>query len=319
MIRRPIRVVLIVAALVGASCSSDQTRSVGAADTSAVATDAPSTSARSSSTPPTAVSTSTAAPTTSPPTTAAPTTLAPTTAAPTTAAGPIGWSPYDATLVTAPMAMPCCGDSWYATVPSPALPAPGQPLADGDYRVEGSWSNDPTAPLQLTVRRFERCEQLPIGSCELDPPYGDRDFGVDESSSYRLTLPLDRQLKVVLSGIAAADGDPDISWKSVTASASGADLAELAGAVDAAYETAIATPIRAGADPWSVLDGLAANPVDRWTPAPPGSGVLTYVYGSAPPLLLQAPVDRGADTIGLISIHVEGGTIMLITYAGFYS
>ena len=41
----------------------------------------------------------------------------------------------------------------------------------------------------------------------------------------------------------------------------------------------------------------------------------------SPPVLLQAVPDsgNGADLIGIVALHVEGGKITLITYGGFYS
>ena len=62
-------------------------------------------------------------------------------------------------------------------------------------------------------------------------------------------------------------------------------------------------------------------------PAEPGAGALVYTHDGAPPLLFQGlvgfddtPLDtRGSDIIGRIALVVEGGTMTINTYAGFYS
>ena len=101
----------------------------------------------------------------------------------------------------------------------------------------------------------------------------------------------------------------------------GADLAKLATALHDSYDKRIGSRIAKGQKPDKVLADVAANPGDGWAAADASAGVLTYTVGSAPPVLLQAVPDsgNGADLIGIVALHVEGGKITLITYGGFYS
>jgi hypothetical protein len=260
-------------------------------------------------------STTTAVPTT----TAAPAATS-TVAAPSTTVAPVrSWEPIDASTVNAPMAFPCCASNWDG-VPSPALPAPGQPLADGVYAISFDWPTDPTQPAAATVRRFEQCTVLPEGSCEAQDSYLPSELGIDPSSSYAVDLPLDDRLGVILTGWDVDRGE--------TRRGTGALLAELIVALDADYATAIGEPLDAGVPAADIAAELQANPANGFGPPPGGdvSGDLVYEFGDAPALLFQALRNgqagvppRGSDVIGRISLIVDGDQLTLVTYAGFYS
>lgn len=306
MSRRAIIALLALAAALS-GCSSDKSREVS-----------PGTSGGSVTAPATE---STAADTT-----AAPTTGAPTTAPPTTAA-PAGWTPILRDDIDGHTAWPCCADTFYG-VPSPELPGPGGTLADGDYPIAAEWSDtDPAAPLVVTVHRFEQCLTHPdLSICAFSGgPFDEHPeaMGVDESTSYEFTLPLDGSLRVVLTGFNG--------WDATTHSAvgSGADLAALAVALDTAYWSAIGSRVAAGEDAWDVQQDVHDHPTGGFVPGGDGSDTtIAFVDGSAPPVLMQglmryegdtAVAGAGTDWLGLVSLHVEGGQLTLFVYAGFYS
>lgn len=274
--------------------------------------------------PPTAAPT-TAAPTTAPPTTAAPTTAPPTTAAPTTAppttvAVKDTWKIIDPASIAAPRGEPCCGALWEAK-PSPPLPGPdNSALADGVYRVEGSWGNAYGGPLALTIKRFEACAKLPASACSSGETPAPTSAGVDDSSSYSMSLPLDGNLKVVFTGFAGVDA----AAKKNVVSGSGADLAGLATAFAAAYQEHIASRLATGESGEAIAAALSANPAGGFGPAADGgggAGTLSFTYGSAPPILMQGITADGTPGryLGLIALIVKGGQPTLTVYGGFYS
>lgn len=245
------------------------------------------------------------------------------TVAPTTLPGPQGWTPVDLEGEVGPLAYPCCGSNWYGTV-SPALPPAGGTLADGGYVVRLEWADDPTQPLVGTVHRLEQCSLLPQGSCQSADSYADDELGIDPSSEMAIELPLDGSLRVVLLGFAGMDS-------SAAAEGNGADLAQLAAALDEDYRAALLEPLAAGVAKDDIVTGLWATgdhhfgkPAYDWEPAP---SELVYTNFGAPPLLFQAafgfdqtPADnRGTDVMGLIGIGVQDGRITLHVYAGWYS
>jgi hypothetical protein len=279
---------------------------------------------------PTTQAPATQAPTTEAPTTGGPTTSAPTTEAaptqpPTTTAPPAGWTVIDAATFPAPLAAPCCASNWYG-VPSPPLPAAGQPLADGAYLIGFDWPDDVTEPIDAEVSRLESCNVLPRGGCEDNGggPYAAEEMGIDRTAVHELTITLDGSLRVVLGGFTGlTDGAGNF------AEATGADLAALVAAVDADYQTAILDPFAAGSTRDEIVNALRAEPAHGF--GPPGvdlSGELVYTFDGAPPLLYQTlpGIDddlaarwRGSDVIGRIALLVDDGTYTITTYAGFYS
>ena len=276
---------------------------------------------------PAAAPTGDAATTTTPvaPTTAAPT-AAPATTAPeptsTSAAPPAGWTAIDPTTIDAPLGIPCCASNWFGD-PSPPLPADGEPLADGAYRVELDWPADPSGSVVATLHRFERCADLPEGSCEEElPEYAPDSLGIDESDEYPLTVSFDDDQRVILTGFNGFDNG------SATAEATGSDLAELIRAVDADYAAAIGDRVLAGEDGLAVFNEVNANPQHGFTPAEEhGTGGLSYVHGDAPPLLFQGPVNLlyddtsagGSRVLVPVSVIVKDGQPTPILFAGFYS
>jgi hypothetical protein len=297
---------LAVAVLLLAACGS--TRSV-TGDTS------PATSA---------VSVSTTSTTQSPPTTPE---LPTTTAAPETTA-PLdegAWSPtpYETPI---PIAYPCCATNYGLSAPSPPLPAPGEPLADGLYTVEWEWPDDMTQPVIATVGRFERCADLPAGACHDQAVFEEYEYGVAEGT-VEVEIRFDESLTVMLGGFVGFEY-PD---KSITLQVGdGLALADLVTNLNADYQKAVVEPVLAGADPWDVAAMLGAFPEHGFS-LPLGEGPemrqIVYTYLDAPPLLYQAlipydvdPADAlGADILGRIALWVEDGQYTVSVYAGWYS
>jgi len=213
-----------------------------------------------------------------------------------------------------PLAVPCCGGDWMG-VPSPALPAPGAPLSDGLYAVDGTWQANPADPIPLRVHRFEACSKIP-DRCEGGEPYDDTAMGVDTSSTYALTMALDAELRVIYSGFRSK---PDGEFVNATSVGDGTNLAALASAVDRAYEQRIASRVRSGENANDVFADVANNPGDGFSAAPLFAGTLLFEHDNAPPVLFQAPVDRGADILGLVVLSITDGKPTLVVYAGFYS
>jgi hypothetical protein len=287
-------------------------------------------------------------PATSDPATSDPATTDPATAVETT---PTTAVPAPATTTTLPVVdggwtlidgydgyanYPCCADTWYG-VPSPELPANSGPLADGDYPVEIQWSEDPTAPVRLLVRRFDLCSSLPQTACEQPPigyAFGPDQMGIDGSVEIELVVPLDEHLGVVLTGF--------WGWGSALpnqASGNGADLAELARAIESAYATVVAPRIAAltgdddvyahGAE--AVVRSIVDHPEGGFGPGTecvpdiPCSS-LSFTHGSAPPILMQAPYGRdetgqpipmrGTDFLRAPSVHIDNGVITLFVFGG---
>ena len=248
-------------------------------------------------------------------------TVTPTTATPSPSPGG-GWTVIDPGTVGAPLAYPCCAETWHGDA-SPPLPMGDEPLSDGIYRVEFEWPTQFGGPIAAEVKRFERCEILPPGSCEDNGGYRPTDLGIDDAVSQPLTLPLDGTLRVVLGGY-TSDGVGNFKV------GTGADLAELLTALDSDYQAAVAEPALAGMGQVDIANALTSAPAHGFAPLPANdySGALLYTHGDAPPLLFQTlfnndardPVGaRGSDLVGRIALLVQNGQLTLTTYAGFYS
>ena len=244
-------------------------------------------------------------------------TEASTTAAPL----PSGWTPIEIGGGTGgQIALPCCGDDFHGT-PSPALPAAGEPLADGDYFVQMAWPDDLSQPLELQLYRYETCSLLPEGTCE--DPSGADNMGVDMTTYYSLMVdPGDSTIAVELFGFRGFDStEPPGAVGTVP------DLIELAQAVEQAYDEVFLPRIEAGEDILALGDDVRNNPQGGFTSGGDG-GIVVFTYGEAPPILFQyiadASVDpwtpiRGVDMQGLNSVAVRDGQLTLMVYAGFYS
>jgi hypothetical protein len=277
----------------------------------------PACSSKTSTDPGTTSVGSTTAPPSSTPGTDAPATTADVA---TTVVPPAGWTVADDSATAGvSYAMPCCGDDFHGT-PSPALPADGAPLADGQYFVRRALNWGDT-PMELQVYRFEACAALPADSCE--DPSGVDNMGVDFSTYAPLTISADDpSLRVVLVGFTGFDsGVPDKALGTV------ADLFELVDAVDAAYATVFYNPFLLGESPDDIVADVMAAPTGGFQLAPEGAGLVTFVHDGAPPLLFQYLFDlsvsppqaiRGSDVLGLNAITVSGSQITLYVYAGYY-
>jgi hypothetical protein len=264
--------------------------------------------------------TSTAAPTTEPTESTVP---EPT----TTVADPNDqWTPISYDDVLMPLAYPCCASNWGLVEPSPALPAPGEPLADGVYSVEWTWPDDMTQPVVATVARFDRCNDLPEGSCEQQATYLDSDYGVGPDS-VEVEIRFDKSLRVVLGGYV---GFEYADKSSTLQLGNGLALAELVTQLNADYQIAVVEPVLAGTETYELVASLSASPAYGFS-APLGEGdqygQIVYSYLDAPPLLYQAllpfQVDpneaKGSDNIGRIALSVEDGRYTVSVYAGWYS
>jgi len=236
------------------------------------------------------------------------------------------WTPISYDEFDMPLSYPCCASNWGLSAPSPDLPAPGEPLADGVYSVEWTWPDDMSQPVVATVGRFDRCSALPEGSCQQQDTYLDSEYGVG-SESVEVEIRFDDSLRVVLGGYVGFDYADKSSALQV---GSGTALADLITHLDADYRAAVVDRVLAGADPWDVAEILGASP-ERGFSLPLGEGPemhqIVYTYLDAPPLLYQAllpfevdPADaRGADNIGRIALRVDGGRYTVSVYAGWYS
>ena len=295
-------VAIVIAVIALAGCGSSVTTSDGTVAPS----DPPTTTVPATDAPTTIVATST--------------TLAPT----STVAVAAGWNaivPADAAL---PLAVPCCASNWYDLATTPALPAPGAPLADGVYRIDWEWPEPPLTAVTATVRRFAPCSELPENACEQPPEgmsFGPTDVGVDPTAEYTLTLSLDDSLQVVLGGFEGWDSDGNY------ATGNGSDLLDLVTAVDADFDVAIMQPHLAGSTENDIAASLAATPANGFGPAPDDVLVLGYTHDDAPTLLFQTlfynweqpDLSRGSDVLGPIALQVEDGAYTVSVYAGYYS
>ena len=305
-----VRVIILagVVAVMAAGCSSEKSLQ-GAAASSSPAT---STTEATATVGPTEAPTTVTAPSTTPAETTAPTTMPP---------APAGWSTIDPATFDGPLAQPCCGSNWYGIAPSPALPAAGEPLADGSYYITFDLPTDFSQPVTATVSRFELCSVLPTDACEDLGGFTDDDIGVADADSMTVQLSIDGSIAVVLGGYAGQGNGGDF------AIGNGADLAELVTAIDADYQTAVLDPGAGGADLASIVATLTANPMNGFGAPVDNGGLLSYTHNSAPPLLFQtlpgiqdgAANPRGSDVIAPIALVVSGGAFTITTYAGFYS
>jgi hypothetical protein len=306
---------LLALCVVAGGCSSKDRQAVSGATSTSASTPATDGTPPGSSGPTTA--STTPAPTTTAP---ASTSTVPASTLPVVAAG---WTPVDPVTVGDNLAPPCCGSNWSGTK-SPPLPAAGAPLADGEYSATFTWGADPTAPLHLAVQRFEQCTALPASACEpgaaaFDPT----ELGVDVSSTYPLTVPLDNHVRVVLTGFTGFDATGP-----ATSEANGSDFAQFAAALDTSFRDVLTARVAKGEQPDAVVADVRAHPAGGFGPAKDDAiGSLAYTQGSAPPLLFQAPFGftgnpadaRGVDGLVLASIHVKHGQLSLVFYGGFYS
>lgn len=237
---------------------------------------------------------------------------------------PRGWQPIESFPdgVYAPRE-----ESNWIGVPSPALPAsPGQPLADGVYPIDAEWDPSNPTSLAVEVQRLEPCSEAPEFACiSFEGPFQPDEVGVDDTTSYPMTVPLDGSIGVGLVGYdcvgAAGQGN-------------GADLASLFIAWDGAYHRTIAPQIEAGADEFTTMEAIAAEPTDGFaganTACPDfGFGGLIFRTGSAPPVLHQiiSRLDDDnqrqlltvTDLVVPDTVQVVNGKMTFYWYAGFLS
>jgi hypothetical protein len=280
------------------------------------------------------------APTTDPTTdpTVAPTDPAPTTDTPPAGAGweaPAGDFP--------PLSyVACCGLDWVGD-PSPAVPSdPAVPLAPGIYNVrpltDADGNRDTThgryvdGLLALEIRPYVRCNDLPEQRCSEEGPYTDTDLGVANEPARIVDLELDASVRVAITGFAC---DAPDQLRNDPRTGTGADLLALMQELDAAYETAVATPLREGADPVELANEIAADsPLGFFDPGCPsytnfawapedGPAVMTFLDlfpvadgGTGP-----TPAESASERFILpTALEIdETGAVTVYLFAGFTS
>lgn len=306
-------------ALVGlAACGADPEVVVTESEESVVPT-------TTDTTPDTAASTTVPTPTepaVTTPATAAPTTI-PTTTPP---AVPVGWT--DGTF-PGTVYPPCCASNWYGE-PSPPTPAdPAAPLADGLYRLEvtSPWSSTRPDQIDIEVRPFVWCGDLPEGSCELYESYAADELGVGDTVLRSTTVVLDDTVRVGVVGWGDDGNSPQYG--------NGSDLVALAAAFDAAITAVVAPRLAAGETTFDIVPDLSANPTGGFGPLT-GDRATSYEIvfdaGTGPALLLQTVQswdsmdgEGPAEPILVFQelnptvLGVEDGVLTLYFYAGFYS
>ena len=243
-----------------------------------------------------------------------------------------GWQSIGIDEVSPNAFPPCCASDWYGE-PSPPLTEDGADLADGEYFVRADWPADVGDPLQLEVFRFERSALLPDDSCESPPGDVDEvgdvptDVGVDDSSSRGLTVRLDDSVGAIVVG---GDDAVGTGWTAAIESGTGSDLAELAAAVEQAYDEVFAGRFRAGESRADIIEDVLDTPRGGFTPSTSSVDGFVYTPPSGPRLLFQVvlPVipgpdsghaGRGTDVLAINSIEVRDGVVTLRVYAGFSS
>jgi hypothetical protein len=177
----------------------------------------------------------------------------------------------------------------------------------------------------MELYRFEQCMVLPADACEQQAAsFAVDDLGVDLSTSRAVTVALDEQVGVVVVGWATTGGvesGPDPQH------GNGADLAQLAAAVDRAYADVFASRLAAGEDPAATVADVIAHPTGGFAPSPTSIDAVVFTLEGAPPLLFQVifplvngqPVaGRGTDVLRIVSVEVTDGGLTLYVYAGYY-
>jgi hypothetical protein len=315
--RCPIRMralaLTVVLVLVFAGCGSDSpasSESVAPTSTVSVPDEATAPSPSPVSDP------ATTAPTTTPD--SDPATTVPTT--PPSAA----WT--DADAYPSGYGMGCCGANSTGSA-SPALTASPAPIADGTYALDVvGWSPQDPTRLQVSVRSLVPCADGVVGCSPLaDGTYGPDEVGYSEESR-TIVVTLDDSVVVYLAGD-DIDAPVDQGQRSILRSTNGNGLAELMTAIAEAYETEIATPLRAGTAVDDIVADLQANPRSGFTSAAEQmTGQLYFTFGDAPPVLFQAVANQGeplerSGTSVLIprTFAIQQGAISLELYAGFRS
>ena len=184
----------------------------------------------------------------------------PTTTVPTTTPASATWT--DADAYPSGFGMGCCGANSTGSA-SPALTASPAPLADGTYAMDVvGWSPDDPTRLQVSVRSLVPCADGVVDCSPLDDgTYGPDEVGFSEESR-TIDVTLDDSVTVYLAGD-DIDAPADQGLRSILRSTNGAGLAELMSAIADAYETAIATPLRAGTPVGRHRGGPASEPGSR--------------------------------------------------------
>jgi hypothetical protein len=315
-------VVVVGMALVAAGCGGggdEVTVATRPASPSPASTATPSTVRTTS--PPTSIAPTTArASTTTQQATTSPPTTAPATS--TTAAPPAGWQPVEFTPGAAPVGY---SGNWTGT-PSPPVEAGAGTLPDGYYAATllGPW--DPANPgvLHVELRRFGFCRELPAGSCEENPDDPD-ELGLDPGWSQQVDVALDATTSVVVDGFSCGR---DVKR------GTGADLAELFTAFDAAYSSLIGPQVLAGVEDLEIANSFGGDTVqgfiaDQALCPEQYAGILHFQQGSSPSLLMQVLLRYNAegppslltptDVAPLWGVRVEAGVPTYYFYAGFIS
>lgn len=309
-----------VAMLLACGSDSDVTSTqpedaTGASATAPIDPDAPTTVVTTTEVPESTVS--------APSTTVAETTTIPPTTAAVVPAGWVASGEFPDTVFP-----PCCASNWYG-VASPAAPTDAAaPLADGLYHLTvAPWSGDRPDELDIEVRRFEQCSNLPEGACEVYETYAPDELGVEKGVIRSETVQLDDTVRAGVVGWADCTGDPQYG--------NGSDLAALIASYAAASEAVIAPRLAAAEEPYDILSSLSERPEGGFGPVTgecAARGEIVFSAGAGPELLMQTVVSYSTlaeadayepmpplELLNPTVLSVEDGVYTLYFYAGFYS
>lgn len=232
---------------------------------------------------------------------------------------------------------------------SPAAPSDAsRPVADGTYAVSllSPWSPG-DVDLRVRIQRLEWCSNLPADVCGED---GTDELGADPSWQLDLDVPLDDTTQVVVQGFDCRLFSGDASGELVNEqnkAGTGTDLLELFESFTTDYErvlrpylntdywsdsATLRTDIESMPDPGGFRTGRQVCPdvPDADIDYDP-SGILRYVHGDAPVLLLQSiegwnnsnpDVDApllATDLVRVVGVDYNDGQPTFFFYAGFLS
>ena len=262
-------------------------------------------------------------------TTVATTTISPTTTTTTTPVPAVasGWQRADGAFPQLAFAA-CCGLNWEEGEPSPSVPAdPDEPLPPGMYNVRSVFDDQAVddyadGVLALELRPYTRCTELVEFGC-FDPPFADNELGVPNTAARTIEVALDDSVRVGLHGFRCVDGQLELE----TWFGTGADLATLTSELGAAYETAVAAPLRAGVSPEQVAADLAANrTAGFFDPGCPGSTDFAWTSPGGPTVV--APLYLSSQNPSISAPRIlppeglavdEQGVMTIYVFAGFRS
>jgi hypothetical protein len=223
----------------------------------------------------------------------------------------------------------CCGSNLIGT-PSPPFPLdPSAPLDPGLYFAARLAGDTRTDQVSMSVSPFASCDVLGDAGCE--PGWLPDDIGVDPEIARVLSLPLDAETQVVVSGWDA------LTCQGITEETDGATAAEWLELFDERYDLVLADPFRSGDDPATLVAGLSGAGIAGFgvglCAGAIEPGFLAWDVGDGPGVLLQsvfpatersgfqptAPASASAEWVRLTAVRLDEDGWTLYFYAGFVS